>query len=333
MGTFTAGTILSWTSPALPYILLDKNATMPESPGFRINEQEAALLSSIINIGALIAAIPTGYFADKFGRKKLIIILTLPFILSWFLIIIASNVHFIVIARFLAGISVGGICVVGPMYIGEIAEASYRGIFGSYFELFFCIGCAFTCIVSSFCAWTGLSLILASISVIFLISFIFMPESPMYLVKTNDIDGARRVLKKLRGRKYDVTDELEEIQEEIDELNRNKASLSDIVKSKGNIRALISVVGVMSFQQFSGINAVIFYAEPLFRSTNSSISPSLMAIIMNLVPVVTTYFSSLIIERADRRVYLMFSSIGMSVGLVSLGIYFRMKKLVKSIWI
>lgn len=328
MGGFCAGTCLAWTSPALPQILPEypeySNATALSSPGFIVTEQEAALLSSIVNIGAVIAAIPTGFLADKFGRKKVTLSLTLPFFISYILIIFARDALTIMIARFLGGIGSGAISVLAPMYIGEIGEAQLRGRFGSYFELFVCCGVAFTCIVGAVFNWSNLALTLAFACLIFGASFAFMPESPLYLVRREDIQGAKKVLHRLRGPKFDVTDELNAIQDEIEELNANKPSFKEIIQSKANIRAMISVVGVVSFLELCGINAIVFYAETIFKS-NSMISPSATAIIMNLVPVIVTCFSSIVVEKAGRRVYLMLSSTGMGLGLIVLGVYFQMK--------
>ncbi|KAJ8931874.1 hypothetical protein NQ314_015140 [Rhamnusium bicolor] len=113
LGAFCAGTVLSWTSPALSHILTEftnqteANATLTTqnvtSPGFKITEREGALVGAMLTIGALLAAIPTGYLADKFGRKITIIGLSLPFLINYLLISFASNLETVIVARFFAG--------------------------------------------------------------------------------------------------------------------------------------------------------------------------------------------------------------------------------------
>lgn len=330
-GALCAGTVLSWTSPALPLILQDDktpiNATKVPPPGFKITEEEGALVGAMLTIGALISAIPVGYFADKFGRKRVILALVVPFLLNWLLIIFAENVNMLVAGRFFAGVALGGVCVVAPMYIGEIAEASYRGIFGSFFQMFLCSGILLTCIIGSMFNWTSLAAILLFVPLIFGFSFIFMPETPTYLIRANNILEAEKTLKRIRGSNYDITGELKEIQRQNEEFISNKMTIKDVLSSRANLRAIISVVGVLGFQQLSGINAVVFYAAPIFKAAGSSLSPSLAAIIINLVQMIVAYISILVIEKADRRIYLLFSSTGMLLCLASLGMYFHIKRL------
>lgn len=73
--------------------------------------------------------------ADKVGRKYLQMGLSLPFIVSWMIITFVKKILALYIARFLAGVATGGICVAAPLYIGEIAENSIRGRLGSYFQV------------------------------------------------------------------------------------------------------------------------------------------------------------------------------------------------------
>ncbi|XP_018576207.1 facilitated trehalose transporter Tret1-like isoform X2 [Anoplophora glabripennis] len=335
LGAFCAGTVLSWTSPGLAHITIDgtnkTNGTFPTdeipAPGFKITKSEEALVGAMLTIGALISAIPTGYLADKFGRKLIILGLSIPFLLNYLLISFAYNVETVVAGRFFAGIGLGGICVVAPMYIGEISEPSNRGMFGSFFQMFLSCGILFTCIIGSFANWMSLSLILAVAPVVFGVSFLFMPETPVYLVEKSKLDEAEKTLKELRGSSYDVSVELKTIQKEIMESREKKATLADIISDKANLRATLSVIGVLAFQQFSGINAVVFYTVAIFKAAGSNISPSLSAIIINLVQVVVSYISILIIEKANRKFYLMMSSSGMMLCLAGLGMFFHLKSL------
>lgn len=336
MGAFCAGTVLSWSSPALAHLERPKNYSLYlsnlsesdlPSPGFKIDDSAHSWIGSLLTIGALVAAIPIGYLADKFGRKKVILSLSLPFILNWILMISAQNVNMIFAGRFFAGIGLGGMCVTAPMYIGEIAEASYRGMFGSFFQMFLCAGILFSSVIGSFTNWIGLNSIELLSPIVFAISFLFMPETPAYLVGANDILAAEENLRKLRGSTYDVSQELKEIQKEIEESQQKRASIKDVVTSKGNLKAVISVVVVLAYQQLTGINALVFYTEPIFKAADSPISSSVGSIIINLVQLVVAYISILIVEKANRKFYLMFSSTGLFLCMLTLGIFFHLKLL------
>ncbi|KAI4461916.1 sugar transporter [Holotrichia oblita] len=325
LGAICAGCVLAWTSPALPKLVQDKVIT-PDQEG---------IVGSMLALGALISALPAGYFADKFGRKKTLISLAIPFMLNWILIVLANGPFMLYIARFLAGLAAGAMCVCAPMYIGEIAEASIRGALGSFFQMFICTGILLTAIFGSFLSWVWLSAFLGIFPIIFAASLFFMPETPIYLVKMRDLNEARQSLKYFRGYQYKYVDvELREIEKFIEEANANKAGIKDLFASRANKKAIISGVGIMIFQQFSGINAVIFYTVMIFKSAGSSLSPDLATIIVDIVQLVAAVSSVMLIERANRKFYLRLSSMGMCVCLAALGLYFHLQMNgVKASWL
>lgn len=112
-----------------------------------------------------------------------------------------------------------------------------------------------------------------------------MPESPVFLTNAGELYKARKSLQWLRGKSYDIEDELRSIRDGIREANANKGSLSDIMKNKATSKALIITLGLMVFQQLSGINAVLFYAGNIFQESGSNLSPSLCAILVGIVQV------------------------------------------------
>lgn len=112
-----------------------------------------------------------------------------------------------------------------------------------------------------------------------------MPESPVFLTNAGELYKARKSLQWFRGQSYDVEDELRQIRDGILAANANKGSISDIMKNKATSRALIITLGLMVFQQLSGINAVLFYAGKIFQESGSTLSPSLCAILIGIVQV------------------------------------------------
>lgn len=176
-----AGNTLAWTSPVLPELLKSDS-------WLYVNVEQGSWVGSLLSVGAIVGAVPGGTLADRLGRKKTILATAVPFLLSWLLIIFASNVGMLYIARTLAGISVGLTCVVVPNYIAEIAEPSVRGILGSLFQLFISTGILFGFIVGSLVSYTWLGIICALIEVAFLGTFVWMPESPQWLMVGTIID-------------------------------------------------------------------------------------------------------------------------------------------------
>nr|XP_008198028.1 PREDICTED: facilitated trehalose transporter Tret1 isoform X2 [Tribolium castaneum]XP_015839319.1 PREDICTED: facilitated trehalose transporter Tret1 isoform X2 [Tribolium castaneum] len=323
LGALCAGTCLAWSSPALAQLSVTANST----ESFHLTDSQGAAVGGMIAIGALISAIPAGFLADKFGRKNVIFALSLTFLLNWILIIFAQNVTTLIIGRIFAGIGTGAICVVGPIYIGEIAEKSTRGVLGALINMFLCSGILLTCVFGSFTTWRVLSMILGTVPVIFGGSFLFMPETPVYLVKAKNLEKAEKTLIEFRRSNHDINTELKEIQREVEASQQNAASIRDVFTSKANRRAFMSVVAVLAFQQLCGVNAVVFYTVPIFQAAGSSLRPDLVGIIIGLVQVLSAYVSLLVIEKANRKFYLMLSSVGMLLFLTALGMYFHLKSL------
>lgn len=121
LGPFAVGTVLAWTSPVLP-LLEGKNSRIP------ITTEEGSWVGSLIAIGAIVGSIPAGKCADIYGRKPTIAALAVPFIISWIMIYFATSVWELYVARLIAGAVIGGVTATIPMYIGEIAESSIRGM-------------------------------------------------------------------------------------------------------------------------------------------------------------------------------------------------------------
>lgn len=169
------GTALAWTSPVLPQ-LYEKTSWLV------ISEEEGSWVGSLLALGAMAAAVPSGPMADKLGRKKSLLLLAAPFLLSWVIIIFAYKLWLIYIARFIVGVSVGAACVLVPMYISEIAEISTRGTLGAMFQLFLTVGILLAFILGSVINYTAFAVICALIIVAFLLAFVWMPESPVWLL-------------------------------------------------------------------------------------------------------------------------------------------------------
>jgi MFS family permease len=110
LGAFGAGTALGWTSNLEKNILKDDNDF-----GFNVNTLSWAFVSSILNIGAAIGCLITGVIANSIGRKKTLILNSVPFIIGWILIIFAKHSLMLIIGRGFIGLASGMICVVGPV--------------------------------------------------------------------------------------------------------------------------------------------------------------------------------------------------------------------------
>ncbi|KAJ9581443.1 hypothetical protein L9F63_023375, partial [Diploptera punctata] len=317
-GAMAAGTVLAWTSPILPE-LQSTNSTLPVTP------DEGSWIGALVAVGAIAGALPAGYLAERFGRKLVIISLSAPFLLSWLIILFASSVGLLYLARLVAGLATGASCVVIPMYIGEIAEKSIRGSLGSLFQLMLTVGILYTYVFGAACDYMWLAILSAVIPVALLVTFWKMPESPAYLIKKYMTDEARTSLQFFRGPQYNVANELQDLENDLTKSTQEEVSFKDLISDLGTRKALIISLGLMIFQQLSGVNAVIFYTVKIFEAAGSTLDPNVATIIVGVVQIIFTFVAGAIVDRAGRRILLLTSASVMCLCLAILGFYFHLK--------
>lgn len=318
-GALASGTVLGWTSPT-------QNQIESGHYGFPVSVDHFSWVGSITNIGAALSCIPIGMLCQKFGRKLTMLAMVLPFILGWALIIWANSVGTLIAGRFFLGIAAGAFCVAAPMYTGEIASKQIRGILGTFFQLMITIGILFVYAVGSGVSAFTLSIICGIIPLVFGVVFVFMPESPLYLVTKGQSDKAVDSIKWLRGSKYDANAEVAELNKEHEERTSDKqASLWKALRRPDSLQAMGIGLGLMFFQQTSGINAVIFFTTDIFRDANTDIKPEMATIIIGVMQVIATVVAVMVVDRLGRRILLLSSGLMMALCTLALGVYFYLK--------
>ncbi|XP_011871999.1 PREDICTED: facilitated trehalose transporter Tret1-like [Vollenhovia emeryi] len=312
LAAFSIGTYLSWTSSALP--LYNANDTLP------VSDQEGSWISSLVPLGAIPTAIPAGMLADRFGRKRTIWATTVPLFFCWYIIGFARSKIWIFLARFVAGAACGAASVVVPMFTSEIAEQSIRGLLGTIFQLQITAGILFA-YATAFTDSLHVIAILCSVApALLLISFPFVPESPAWLVMQGRKNEASDVLKHFRGARYNTETELATLELRASEMREARPNISDLKKYQ---RATCVTIGLMFIQQLAGVNALIFYAKRILDDAGSILNSSTSSVIVGVVQVIATYFSTIMIERAGRKLLLFISASVMAVSMFTLSGYFH----------
>ncbi|XP_018058225.1 PREDICTED: facilitated trehalose transporter Tret1-like [Atta colombica] len=319
LGGMQAGITLGWTSPILPY-LTSAESFLPE-----LSEDQISWITSLLALGAIMGAVPTGKIADRIGRKWAIFLTAVPFTIGWLTLLTIRNINSIYVARFIGGIGAGATCVLVPVYTSEIAQPSIRGALGALFPLFFSLGIMFSYVAGAYCSYVIFNFACCAILMPFVLGVPFLPESPMWLVQKNRKIQAIKVLTILRGPHYDVTEEIAVLQHDVNRMENLSGGLKDLVGTKAGRRAAITCVGLMFFQQLCGIDAVLFYTVNIFQAANSTIDPFLATIIIGFTEVVMTIFVAIVIDRFGRKPLLIISGTMMTICLSVLGYYFKLK--------
>ncbi|KAG8227206.1 hypothetical protein J437_LFUL003412 [Ladona fulva] len=296
--------------------------------------EESSWVSSLLTLGAIFGPLCGGIFIDKLGRKYTLLFMAgLPSILGWILTISAKNYGMLYAARFLIGISTGSASTLGPVYVAEISSASERGALCSLRELMLTVGILLEYAVGPYVSYYVLGGMNLTVNVIFLVSFFFMPESPYYLIAIGKQEEAEKSLAWFRGeRAYtsspssDVLKELEDIADSVKASGIGKSSMldsfRDLFATRGNRRALRIMAGLVFTFQFSGINAVTFNAESIFRGSKGDdpiLGASESAIVLALVQMVGAWVASVLADRLGRRPLLFVSTVVCGISLTALG--------------
>ncbi|KAH8252599.1 hypothetical protein KR032_000711, partial [Drosophila birchii] len=310
---FSCGTVLGWSGPVEASI---KNGSAYK---FRPSTVEWGLVGSLMTLGGACSCIPVGILLDKIGRKVTMLVMVAPFTIGWLLIIFAQHVAMLVVGRFLVGFSGASYSVSASMYNTEIAELSARGIMGCFFQLQIVLGILFAFIVGAFASTFYFSIACALFPLIFFALFIWMPESPVYLAKKGKMDQAEKALHFLRGKDANVSDELSDLS---DGKESELESLGKRLCRKSALKGLMLSIMLMFFQQFTGINAVIFYSTSIFEMAKAQIESRFSTIIIGVVQLLAIVPSILLIERVGRRILLLVSALLMAISLLVLAAYF-----------
>jgi len=325
LACFSYGTCVGWPSSAIP-ILQSTKTPVGKNP---ITEDEASWIGSLMFVGFLCGTPIFSYISDRFGRKIAGLFIAVPAIISWFIIILGNSIQLIFIARFISGFSAGGVLLVVPIYVGEISEDSIRGALGTYLAIFGNAGVLFSYAVGSYTLYHNFAIICLTIPVIFLFTFLWMPETPTYLMGKGDFKKAKRSLKWLRGGKGKyVEEELTKISillKEIRERDSSRSLIKDLFLDRGVRQALSIGIVVSATSIMTGIYVILSYTTTLFQMARSDLPPHISAIIVGSVLLAATVLACAMMDRAGRKILLVTSEIVTGICLALMGLYFYLQ--------
>lgn len=257
-GHFVTGISLAWSSQLHGPIV--KNGTY----NFNVTDNQFSWMGSALNLGAASTCVPIGYICDMIGRKNVMLGLSAPFLIGWSLVCGAICPIMVILGRFLLGMSCGGFSVVVPMYIGEISSKNIRGLLGTFIHLMMCLGVLMSNIFGAYVNLLSFNLICLLCTCVIACLFIFLPETPAYYVSKDKDEKAKRSIRRLRGKNYDVTLELAVLKADVESRKIANETECRTLCQRYGIKVLFIGMGLIFFQIFSGITVVIFYSGIIF---------------------------------------------------------------------
>jgi len=326
IGTLLMGYSLGYSSPALP----DLKTSDPDTSFNKTLHQD--IFSALIPIGGLTGAALAGWLVDLLGRKLALMFTSVPFTFGWLLIVLSHATSgkafrpIIYTGRFLTGIGTGYASLCVPLMISESAPTSLRGFFSAFTQLAVTIGILLVYAIGAFDAVTyyWLAFVPLIILPLYVILMIPLRETPRWLVTKRRRLQAGRTLLWLRGSRCNILNEQRLIEKSVSS-SSSVGVLKGLVefKKKAHFHPLLIAIALMLFQQFSGINAIIFYSEEILERIGSIENPRVVSTLaVGGVQVIATVAGVILADLAGRRKLLIVGALGMCVSMGTLGLYY-----------
>ena len=284
-------------------------------------------------VGAIFGSGASGPMSDRLGRRRVVFIIAIIYIVGALILALAPSMPVLVIGRLVIGLAVGGSTAIVPVYLSEMAPTEQRGSLSSLNQLMITIG-----ILSSYLinyaftpieGWRWMLGLAVLPSLILLIGVAFMPESPRWLLEHRSEKAARDVMK-LTFKESEIDKEIADMKE----INAISESTWNVLKSPW-LRPTLIIGSVFALlQQIIGINAIIYYAPTIFSKAGLGNATSILGTVgIGTVNVLITIVAIMIIDKIDRKRLLVIGNIGMVASLLIMAILVWTIGIQSSAWI
>ena len=291
-------------------------------------------------VGCVVGVSFAGWLSDKYGRKKMLLIAAVLFTVSAVGCALISSFSALTMYRLIGGMGVGIASMLSPMYISEISPPALRGRFVALYQLAITVGILGSYLVNAWLlnqsarpsffisetltlvfkteVWRGMLGMEAVPASLFFILLIFVPESPRWLVIKGKIEKAKSILLKTSG-ETDSETEMREIQESFENEKKSK----NLILEPGIKVAVFLGVSLAVLQQFTGIDAIIYYGPRIMEQAGFGLSDALGSqVLFGAINMVFTLLAIWKIDKFGRKPLLLSGTLGMFGSLIAIGFLF-----------
>lgn len=303
---------------------------LQDPKGWGISDSQLEWVTTSVLIGAILGAGFSGRIADILGRKKVILAAAVIFATGALYTGMAPNVISLIAGRIFLGVAVGIASFTVPLYLSEISPTKMRGALVSLNQLMIAVGGKVSYLSDFLIAddadpycWRWMFLVGFFPAAIMLIGMFFLPETPRWLIAKGHEEKGRAILKKVEAPDL-VEESIRKIKADL-AIKNESASYRELFKPWLR-NALIIAVGIMFFQQATGINTILYYSPKIFKmagvqSNTLAILPSLIIAVFVLA---ATVLSITLIDKVGRRRIYFIGLSGMILSLIGTGLAFYM---------
>lgn len=293
------------------------------------------IVTSSLLFGAAFGAFFGGRLADRYGRRKTILNLSVLFLVATLGKTLAPDVMVMVISRFLLGLAVGGASSIVPTFLAEMAPAEKRGRMVTQNELMITGGQLLAYVFNAILGvtmgevghvWRYMNIICAIPAIMLFVGMLIVPESPRWLASKGRNNEALDVFKQIRDEKRALV-EYKDILGAVEKDNElEKASIKDF-SAPWLKRILLIGIGVAIVNQITGVNSIMYYGTQILQESGFGTQASLIANIANgLISVIAVCFGIWMVGKVNRRPMLMIGLTGTSTALLLIAIFSNVLK-------
>lgn len=275
---------------------------------------------SSLLFGCVIGSFIAGVLTNRYGRKKLLVIVAILFALTSAATAVAPSFSSFVTARFLGGLAVGAVSLLSPMYVAEVSPPSIRGRMGTLYQMSIIAGILVSYSINYLLRnagpanWRWMFLSGIAPSMLFLLLIALAPETPRFLAMTGRLQEALALLERIGGTECAQA----QITDIMTTVHKEPHAWRGLLRP-GIRRALAVSAGLAILIHVSGINTIVDYAPAIFQSAGWKVDGALAAtFVVGVTELLFTIVSLGIIDRYGRKPLYIVGSFGMALSLLAL---------------
>ncbi len=290
---------------------------------FKLDNFGTGLTVAIATVGTIFGALIGGRLADRYGRKNLLFVIGILYVLGSVGTAVAWTHAILLAFRFVGGIGVGLSSVCAPIYTAEIAPARIRGRLVGLVQFNIVLGILLAylsnyiiqqTITDPMEAWRWMLGVMVVPSVFFLLLLFSVPETPRWLMSRGRNKEAVEISRRLCSTQAESEEQIAEIRQQL-AADRTKGSLSDFF-SRRYSKVIIFAFIIAMCNQLSGINAILYYAPEVMREAGASKDDAyLMSVAVGIMNLIATMAALTVIDKIGRRSLMIVGSIGYLLSL------------------
>ncbi|XP_048480687.1 facilitated trehalose transporter Tret1 isoform X2 [Plutella xylostella] len=295
-------------------------------PALVTNTQMKSWIGAIPPLGAFLGSLCSGVIMQRAGRKRTLQFTAPLWGAAWLVLGFAPSFPLVLVGRLASGICVGLALAPAQVYVSECCDPHIRGRLGSLPALCMSLGIVVSYVAGSWLYWRHLAFLSAGFCLALFLALLPLPESPVWL-EAQGLDAAAAVkwLQLTPRATAAVKEEVDEKQQMEEPAPTDSVFSRKVLCSSVVYKPLIIGFSLLFFQQFSGIDAVIFFTVEIFESAGSTLDPMTATILVGVVQLLSNALSTLLVDRAGRRPLLLASAAVMAASMMAMGAAFYFK--------